>query len=128
MYFMNIVAFNGSPRRNGNTTILIKELCRGASENGATIHYMYADDVNIKYCSGCLKCNLIKRCALRGDDWKEISSLILNADVLVFGSPVYFHHLSAQLKKILDRFRSFIHVKITEKGLYHTPWHNWQKQ
>jgi hypothetical protein len=52
---------------------------------------------------------------------------ILDADMLVFASPVYFHHLSAPLKKILDRFRSFMHVQITGHGLIHTPWQAWQK-
>jgi multimeric flavodoxin WrbA len=71
---------------------------------------------------------VLKRCSLSGDDWPDISAKILAADVLVFASPVYFHHLSAPLKKILDRFRSFIHVEITEEGLRHTPWQPWKKQ
>ena len=53
---------------------------------------------------------------------------ILSADTIVFASPVYFHHLTAPLKKILDRFRSFINVQITPQGLKHTPWATWQKQ
>jgi len=53
---------------------------------------------------------------------------ILDADVLAFASPVYFHHLSAPLKQILDRFRSFMHVQITENGLIHTTWQSWKKR
>lgn len=52
---------------------------------------------------------------------------ILEADLLAFASPVYFHHLTSPLKKILDRFRSFMHVRITERGLIHTTWHEWKK-
>ncbi|MEI6127135.1 MAG: NAD(P)H-dependent oxidoreductase, partial [Pseudomonadota bacterium] len=47
---------------------------------------------------------------------------------IVFASPIYFHHLTASLKMLLDRFRSFIHVQITEHGLKHTPWQDWRKQ
>lgn len=125
---MDIVAFNGSPRRKGNTSLLLNELMRGIREAGGLVEEIIAREVNIKPCRGCLKCNLIKRCAMKGDDWGELSGKILNADVLVFASPVYFHQLPGPLKNILDRFRSFMHVRITEDGLDHTPWHQWQKQ
>ena len=65
---------------------------------------------------------------MTGDAWPELSAKILAADVLVVASPVYFHHLSAPLKKLLDRFRSFIQVQLTEEGLRHTPWQPWRKQ
>ena len=125
---MNILAFNGSPRRAGNTTHLVREFLRGAREAGARTEELVAEELNLKYCRGCLRCNVLKRCSIKGDDWEAVSQKILDADVLVFASPIYFHHLTAPLKKLLDRFRSFIHVQITEQGLRHTPWQPWQKQ
>jgi multimeric flavodoxin WrbA len=125
---MNIVAFNGSPRRKGNTSLLLNELIRGARETGSQVEEIIATEVNVKNCRGCLKCNLLKRCAIKGDDWRALSEKILNADALVFATPVYFHHLPGPLKNILDRFRSFMHVRITEDGLKHMPWHQWRKQ
>jgi len=125
---MNVLAFNGSPRRNGNTSILLSELLRGAESSGAQVEEIIADQINLNFCTGCLRCNMLKRCAVQNDAWEIISQKILAADALVFGSPVYFHHVSAQLKKIIDRFRSFIHVQITEEGLKHTPWHSWEKK
>lgn len=125
---MRVVAFNGSPRRQGNTAILLHELLRGAKDAGADAEEIIAGDLRLHYCRGCLRCNLLKRCALRGDDWDEVSRKIISADVLVFASPIYFHHLTASLKILLDRFRSFIHVQITESGLKHTPWHAWRKK
>lgn len=86
-----------------------------------------AEEVNLKYCKGCLRCNLLKRCAIKGVDWPSLYAKFLNADILTFASPIYFHHLTSPLKKILDRFRSFFHVQITEQGLQHTPWEKWQK-
>jgi len=124
---MNIIAFNGSPRRNGNTSAMLREFIRGAKEVQSNIEEIIAQDVDLKFCTGCLKCNLIKGCAIRNDDWQELSQKILAADVLVFGSPIYFHHFTAPLKKIFDRFRSFMHVQITENGLKHTPWQEWRK-
>ncbi|MFQ6091628.1 MAG: flavodoxin family protein [bacterium] len=124
---MRVLAFNGSPRRQGNTSLLLKEMLRGARESGAQVEEILAGEINLKYCRGCLKCNLIKRCRIRSDDWPTLSAKILDADALVFASPIYFHHLTAPLKKILDRFRSFVHVQVTEDGLKHSPWHDWRK-
>jgi putative NADPH-quinone reductase len=124
---MKILAINGSPRRNGNTATMLAELRRGAEETGAFYEELIADQINLEYCTGCLRCNLIKRCAVKNDEWPSVSEKILNADVLVLGSPVYFHHVSASLKKIIDRFRSFMHVRMAENGLVHTPWQQWEK-
>ena len=125
---MNIIAFNGSPRRRGNTSRLLHELLRGAQDAGARTEEIIAEQLNLKYCKGCLRCNRLQRCSIPDDDWPALSQKISAADVVVFASPVYFHHLTASLKKVLDRFRSFIHVQITETGLKHTPWQQWQKQ
>jgi len=124
---MRILTFNGSPRKNGNTSALLHEFERGAEKSGADIMQINAEELNLKYCTGCLKCNFMKKCVIRNDDWQDLSQKILAADGLVFASPVYFHHLTAPLKKVLDRFRSFMHVQITEHGLKHTPWHLWKK-
>ena len=125
---MNVLAFNGSPRRKGNTSMLLAELLRGVRDSGGEAHEFVAQDLNLKYCSGCLRCNILRRCALRGDDWPSLSRQIQKADALVFASPVYFHHLSAPLKKIIDRFRSFIQVQITPESIRHKPWTAWNKR
>lgn len=122
-----ILAFNGSPRRTGNTSLLLDKFTRGTEASGVITEIIHADSINLENCKGCLRCNILKRCSLRGDDWEEISQKILKADVLVFASPVYFHHVTAPLKMIIDRFRSFVHIQITESGLIHTPWAEWNK-
>ena len=125
---MNVLAFNGSPRRSGNTTLLLAEVLRGVREAGGQARELIAEDLNLKHCKGCLRCNILRRCALRGDEWKGLSEKILAADALVFASPVYFHHLSSPMKKLLDRFRSFINVRITPESIQHTPWQDWNKK
>lgn len=122
-----VLAFYGGPRKRGNSKILLNKFKDGALQN--TTHYeeINVNEVNLKECTGCLRCNIIKKCAIRNDDWNEIADKILEADVLVFASPVYFHHVTSGLKKLLDRFRSFIHVQITETGLIHTPHVLWKK-
>ncbi len=122
-----ILILDGSTRKQGNTSALIQQFTEGAQTNSGEVEHILAKDLNIKYCNGCLRCNLIKRCSIRDDDWAELSQKINEADVLVFASPIYFHYVTAPLKNIIDRFRSFVHVQITETGLIHTPWNNWNK-
>lgn len=122
-----ILILDGSTRKQGNTSILLQHFIDGAKNNTEQIVQVQAKDVDIKYCNGCLRCNLIKRCSIRDDDWTDLSEKINEADVLVFASPIYFHYVSAPLKNIIDRFRSFFHVQITEKGLIHTPYKKWNK-
>ncbi len=122
-----ILAFNGSMRKNGNTSILLEHFLNGAKKNTGSAEEIIVRDINLEYCGGCLRCNLIGRCSIDGDDWGQISEKIHDADVIVFASPIYFHHVTAILKKLIDRFRSFVQIKMTESGLIHTPWKQWNK-
>jgi multimeric flavodoxin WrbA len=122
-----ILAFNGSPRPSGNTTHLLNAFISGAKENGVAPELFHSHKLDLKECTGCLRCNVLKRCSISGDSWGELSAKIIESDVLVFGSPIYFHHVPSSMKKLLDRFRSLVHVRVTETGLIHTPYHEWKK-
>ncbi len=123
-----VLVFNGSPRPSGNTAHMLSAFISGTEENGLHPELYHPHKMNLKECTGCLRCNVLKRCSLRDDDWENISAKIVEADVLVFGSPIYFHHVPSSLKKMLDRFRSLVHVRVTESGLVHTPYHQWNKE
>jgi multimeric flavodoxin WrbA len=122
-----VMALNGSIRKYGNTSILLQHFLDGAKNSTGIVDEIIAHDINLEYCRGCLRCNLLGRCSIRGDDWAEISNKILDANVIVFASPIYFHHITASLKKIIERFRSFVHIQMTETGLNHTPRQEWNK-
>jgi putative NADPH-quinone reductase len=122
-----ILAFNGSPRPVGNTSCLLEAFMEGAGRHTQELEVIHPHEISLEHCHGCLRCNVLRRCSITGDDWEQISRKIIEADVLVFASPIYFHHLPGPLKVLLDRFRSFNHVQITESGLKHTPWHEWNK-
>lgn len=124
---MKIVAIEGSPRKRGNSVILMEEFIRGAMVNDNHIIEYKTNIINLKPCSGCLKCNLYKKCVLKDDDWRQISNDLLEADVIAISSPVYFHHFPGPLKSLLDRFRSFVDVSVKEEGLVHRPWQTWRK-
>jgi len=122
-----LVAFNGSPRKNGNTSLMLDHFLQGAKQNNVVADVFDAAALNIAYCKGCLRCNVLGYCSIRDDEWSAVSQKILESDILVFASPIYFHHVSASLKKIIDRFRSFVKVQVTETGLLHTPHQLWNK-
>lgn len=122
-----VLTFSGSPRPNGNSTIMMRHFIDGAKKNSAHVDIVDPYKVKINYCTGCLRCNLLKECSVSNDEWQMVNDKIQDADVLVFASPIYFHHVSAPLKKIIDRFRSFVRVQITKTGVKHTAWKNWEK-
>ena len=97
-----VVAFMGSPRKNGNTATHVKEVIRGAQESGAetTIFNLY--DMNIKPCQGCLACRKTGHCVMQ-DDFQDMFKYIVDADVVIFGSPVYIWQVTAQMKLLWDR-------------------------
>lgn len=125
---VTILAIQASARSSGNTTAMLDRFRQGARDAGALVETLDARDLNLQWCRGCLRCNVLQRCALRGDDWPDLSEKILRADTLVFAAPVYFHHVPAALKRVIDRFRSFVHVQMTAEGLRHTPWHPWSSR
>lgn len=122
-----VLIFNGSPRPTGNTSHLLNAFTGGMEENGVVPDLYHTHRLDIKDCTGCLRCNVLKRCSLQDENWEEVSKKIVESEVLVFGSPIYFHHVPSSMKKLLDRFRSLVHVRITETGLIHTPYHEWNK-
>jgi multimeric flavodoxin WrbA len=124
----NVLIFNGSARKTGNTSLLIEKFVEGAAINTENIDVLETHSLELQFCTGCLRCNLVKRCSLRNDDWNSIVEKMDHADVIVFASPVYFHHVSASMKKVIDRFRSLVHVQITKDGLIHTPRKEWDKE
>ncbi len=125
---MKVTAFSGSPRKNSNSRRILDAFLKGAETAGAEISLYETDKLDIKPCTGCLVCNVKKKCIIKNDEWETLSSEILASDLLVFATPVYFHHMTASMKKILDRFRSFITVQITRDGILHTPHIAWSKK
>lgn len=125
---MKITAFDGSPRKNGNSTAILRSFTDRAEELGADLTVYRTSELDLKECRGCLMCNVLKKCAIRNDCWNGLADEISASDVLVFATPIYFHHTVSSMKRLLDRFRSFINVRITEEGIIHTPHNPWNKK
>ena len=101
-----IVIINGSPRKNGNTTIVTNWVCLGLKKIGAKIESVHVTKLENKAngCMGCRRCNDSDeyRCVIE-DETSALISKIADKDVVVFASPVYFGSFSAQMKQLIDR-------------------------
>ena len=101
-----ILGIMGSPRLNGNTHIMVSRILEGAKEAGAKTEMLLLKDLLIKECNGCLKCWKGKECR-RKDDMNEIYPKIIESDVIIFGTPVYWFGPTALMKSFIDRFVYF---------------------
>lgn len=100
---MKIVVLTGSPRKNGNSAYLAEQFIKGAQEEG---HEVFRFDCAFQKVEGCMACN---QCGMDGpcilnDDFEIVRPHIIAADMVVFATPMYYFGVSAQLKKVIDRF------------------------
>ena len=102
-----ILILEGSPRPHGNSCILSNEFARGAEEAGCSVDKI---QISRKKISGCLGCNACYRnggSCVQKDDMEEIRAKMLEADVIVLASPIYFYSMTAQMKALIDRTYAF---------------------
>lgn len=97
-----VLILSGSPRKNGNSDILCNAFAKGAAEAGHEVQKIRVAEKNIGYCKACYACRETGVCAIK-DDMAEILQKMIEADVLVLASPVYFYAIDAQLKALIDR-------------------------
>lgn len=99
-----IVILNGSPRRNGNTSALVREFTKGAESVGHTVTEFFLDSMNIHSCKGCFGGHSSRACpCVQKDDMARIYPAVKDCDVVVFASPLYYWNLSGQIKTAVDR-------------------------
>lgn len=103
---MKIVAFNGSPRKNGNTELLLSETTKGIRERGHEVLIYNLNDMNIRPCQDCGGCDKTGECII-SDDMGRIYVSIREADRIILASPIFFFGLSAQAKIMIDRCQAF---------------------
>jgi multimeric flavodoxin WrbA len=99
---MKVYGVVGSPNKNGNVDLLVSQVLKGASSQGAKAGKIYLNDLDIKPCQSCGVDPHPKYC-LFDDDMKIIYDALESCDVIVLGSPVYFDTVSAQVKLMIDR-------------------------
>lgn len=111
---MKVVGFVGSPRKNGNTDVLVQQVLEGAAEAGADIEKFYINEMDIKGCQGCAYCRTVEDCKLK-DDMEKAYNALRNADGFVFGSPIYFFQFTGQMRQFIDRWYALMNTDFTPR-------------
>jgi hypothetical protein len=105
-----VIAFCGSPHRQGDTAAMLREVLRGAESEEAETRLIQLNDLNMKGCQGCMACQRNGGTCVTEDDLKPLLEEIRRADGVVLGTPIYMWQMSSQLKTLVDRFYCFLDV------------------
>lgn len=102
---MKVVAFNGSPRKNGNTAMLIDTVLAELKKEGIETEQIHFGGKLIHGCTACMKCleNQNKRCILDKDIVNELIGKMIEADGILIGSPTYLANVTTEVKALMDR-------------------------
>jgi len=103
---LKTIAFLGSPRKDGNTDLLLQEAIKGIEVSGLSVRTFRLNLMNIKPCQNCGGCEETGVCII-DDDMNEVYHHIRSADRVILASPIFFFSLSAQSKIMIDRCQSF---------------------
>ena len=109
---MKVLALVGSPVKNGNTSRLIGALEKELRKTGVRdmkIRTIQLGEETIHPCRSCRRCLRKGRCVIRSDDFRRIARKMIRSDLIILGSPVYFHDVTGQVKNLIDRTYSLWH-------------------
>ena len=107
---MQILAFTASPRKGGNTEMLLDAVTSGLETGGAKVSKYRLHEIEISPCRGCGNCELEFRC-VNDDDFQRFVEQLISCDGLVFASPLYFMNVPAHGKAFIDRCQIFWSAK-----------------
>jgi len=104
---LKILALIGSPRKGGNTDILVDQILQGSKTIGHTSEKLYLYDYEISPCIDCRKCKKGDYVCTANDGMQEIYPKMQAADLIIFGTPLYWFGPTGKMKLIMDRMRPF---------------------
>ena len=100
---MKILIITGSPRKNGNSNFLVDNFIKGAQEKGRQIFRFDSAFKKVHPCIACNKCGMNGDCIFN-DDFNYVRENLVDSDMVVFATPMYYFGISAQIKTVIDRF------------------------
>jgi multimeric flavodoxin WrbA len=109
-----VIGFVGSPRKGGNTDILVRQVLAGAAREGDETKIFYLEDLEYQGCQGCRYCKLYQECRV-ADDMTLLYQELRTADGIVLGTPVYFGQMSGQTKLFLDRWYALLNPDFSSR-------------
>ena len=112
-----ILAVYGSPRRKGNTALLLKKAVEGARDAGAEVDEVVLRDLKISPCLEIYGCKKTGLCVIK-DDFQRVRDQLLSSHGIMLASPIFFYTVSAHTKIFMDRFQS---LWVKKYWIDHTP-------
>ncbi|MBW6484581.1 MAG: flavodoxin family protein [Syntrophobacterales bacterium] len=109
---IKVLGIYGSPRKGGNTDVLLAEALQGAKAAGARVDSLRVSDFKITPCRGCHDCTREGICRIK-DDMQEIYPRLLDADIVILASPIYFYGVTGWTKALIDRSQALWERKYT---------------
>ncbi len=108
---MRLLGLVGSPRKGGNTDIVVDRILAGANDSGHLTEKVYLYELSISPCIDCRGCKKGSLQCLVNDDMKMLYPKLEEADVIVFGTPLYWYGPTGKMKLLIDRLRPYIASK-----------------
>ena len=99
---MKVLGIAGSPRKNGNTQMLLGHVLKAVAEEGLETEMVSLAGLDIRPCNACMSCTKEERCSIK-DDLMPVYLKMKEADGLVLASPVYFHTTAGLMKSFMER-------------------------
>ena len=109
---VKVLGIYGSPRKGGNTDTLLDEALKGAKEAGAKVESLRVCDFKINPCRGCHECSKKGICVIK-DEMQEIYPRLMEADIVILASPIYFYGVTGWTKALIDRCQALWARKYT---------------
>jgi multimeric flavodoxin WrbA len=112
-----VLVLSSSPRRGGNSDLLCDRFTNGVQQAGHHAEKIFLKDKKINYCTGCGTCIDSGKSCSQKDDMAEVLDKMVEAEVIVMATPVYFYTMCAQMKTLIDRTCSR-YTEIKNKEFY----------
>lgn len=112
-----VVVISTSLRARSNSDILADKFIEGAKAAGNDIEKITLKDKDIRFCRGCFACAEQKKCVIN-DDVNAIMEKVLNADVVVWATPIYYYEMSGQMKTLIDRMNAMYSMDYKFRDIY----------
>ena len=113
----HIIVISTSLRPGSNSDMLADKFVEGAMAAGHQVEKISLTGKNIQFCRGCMACQKLGKCAIK-DDVNDIMSKVLEADTVVWATPIYYYEMSGQMKTLIDRMNAMYSMDYKFRDVY----------
>lgn len=112
-----VIVISTSLRAGSNSDMLADKFIEGALKSGNEVEKISLINKDIRFCRGCLACQKLGKCVIN-DDVNVIMQKVLNADVIVWATPIYYYEMSGQMKVLIDRMNAMYNLDYKFRDVY----------